>query len=72
MLFDVQAALADIISDSTVTASQYTMPMPEAVSASGISHPPVCAICGKADWTVALTDIDGRRLHVGCWKGMRT
>ena len=28
--------------------------------------PPVCAVCGVADWTVSLTEPDGRRLHVAC------
>lgn len=30
--------------------------------------PSICAICGDADWTVSLTDMDGRRMHVACWK----
>lgn len=70
MLFDVRAALADIMSDCTLTASPFAPRPPETFPAARMSHPPACAICGKADWTVALTDIDGRRLHVGCWKGM--
>ena len=32
------------------------------------SAPAVCAICGRADWTVSLTDTDGRKLHVACYK----
>lgn len=35
------------------------------------SHPsqlPKCAVCGLSDWTVALTDKNGRQLHVFCSK----
>lgn len=32
------------------------------------STPDVCAVCGIADWTVSLTEPDGRKLHVKCWK----
>ena len=30
------------------------------------TEPPTCAVCGVADWRVALTEPDGRRLHVAC------
>lgn len=30
--------------------------------------PPRCASCGKFDWRVSVTEIDGRRLHVACWQ----
>lgn len=30
--------------------------------------PPTCAACGVADWLVALTEKDGRTLHVSCWR----
>ncbi len=29
--------------------------------------PPTCAFCGVSDWTVSLSDLDGRKLHVQCW-----
>lgn len=29
--------------------------------------PPTCAFCGVSDWTVNLTEPDGRKLHVHCW-----
>lgn len=32
------------------------------------THPATCAICGKADWQVGMTDMQGRTLHVRCWK----
>ncbi|MEZ5723909.1 MAG: hypothetical protein R3E47_02285 [Paracoccaceae bacterium] len=32
------------------------------------THPATCAICGKADWLVGMTDMKGRTLHVRCWK----
>lgn len=32
------------------------------------THPATCALCGGADWTVAMTDMRGRALHVACWK----
>lgn len=32
------------------------------------THPPICASCGVGDWTVAVTDENGRKLHVPCWK----
>lgn len=32
------------------------------------SAPSVCAICGDADWTVSLTNADGRKMHVACSK----
>ena len=35
------------------------------------THPPACAACGLSDWTVAVTDKDGRRLHVFCWQRER-
>ena len=28
---------------------------------------PTCADCGATDWTVAVTEPDGSRLHVACW-----
>lgn len=31
-------------------------------------HPPTCAVCGVQEWTVAMTDRSGRKLHVSCWK----
>ncbi len=33
--------------------------------------PPTCAQCGKADWTVSVTEITGRKLHASCWKEER-
>lgn len=33
--------------------------------------PPICAICGKAEWIVSLTIPDTRTLHVHCWKGVK-
>lgn len=32
------------------------------------THPATCAICGEADWLVGMTDMQGRTLHVRCWK----
>ncbi len=32
------------------------------------THPATCAICGRADWHVGMTDMKGRTLHVRCWK----
>jgi len=32
-------------------------------------QPPTCAACGLTDWTVSVTEPDGRKLHVACWKG---
>lgn len=32
------------------------------------THPATCAICGVADWFVCMTDMQGRTLHVCCWK----
>lgn len=32
------------------------------------THPATCAICGQADWLVGMTDMQGRTLHVRCWK----
>lgn len=29
---------------------------------------PTCARCGLTDWLVAITEPDGRQLHVECWK----
>ena len=29
--------------------------------------PATCAVCGKSDWLVSLTDTDGRHFHVECW-----
>ena len=34
-------------------------------------HPPTCAACGLSDWTVSVTEPDGRKLHVQCWKESR-
>jgi len=28
--------------------------------------PATCAVCGRADWRVSLSDLDGRTYHVGC------
>jgi hypothetical protein len=33
--------------------------------------PPTCYLCGKADWTVSLTEPDGRQLHLACWNKSR-
>ena len=30
--------------------------------------PPTCAHCGQSDWTVSVTELTGRKLHVQCWK----
>ena len=30
--------------------------------------PPTCAHCDRTDWTVSVTDPDGRKLHVVCWQ----
>ena len=30
--------------------------------------PPTCAHCGRTDWTVSVTEITGRKLHVACWQ----
>ncbi|TKW67146.1 MAG: hypothetical protein DI616_08760 [Paracoccus denitrificans] len=32
------------------------------------THPATCVICGVADWLVGMTDMQGRTLHVRCWK----
>jgi hypothetical protein len=32
------------------------------------TEPATCAVCGVADWQVSMTDTDGRRLHVPCWR----
>jgi hypothetical protein len=28
--------------------------------------PKTCAVCGKSDWLVTMTERDGRTVHVGC------
>lgn len=30
------------------------------------THPPLCFVCGLADWTVALSQPDDRKMHVLC------
>ena len=32
------------------------------------TQPATCDICGASDWRVAMTDRQGRTLHVRCWK----
>lgn len=32
------------------------------------THPATCALCGRTEWTVAMTDMRGRALHVSCWQ----
>lgn len=118
MLFDVQAALSDILNsppapcdsrdfrDSTGAKSQQSQPQeggrksptglsetqsaPVATPATPATNfqksapvsrmsrvsqpqasappPPTCAVCGKSDWLVAVTDINRRTMHVACWK----
>ncbi len=77
MLFDVQAALQEILGAEAAAAGvvdlatvSRTKPAPSASSApkAGNGAAPTCAICGRSDWTVSLTDIDRRRMHVSCWK----
>ncbi|WP_347268068.1 hypothetical protein [Paracoccus sp. (in: a-proteobacteria)] len=45
---------------------------PEGVTARKVArlptHPPTCAACGLADCLVAVTDRQGRKLHVPCWQ----
>ena len=36
------------------------------------TEPNTCAVCGVADWRVSLTVMDGRNMHVGCWKAGET
>lgn len=31
------------------------------------THPATCAICGRTDWMVSMSDMRGRTLHVECW-----
>lgn len=119
MLFDVQAALAEIMADTSATiatpatnrvnvaevanvaAGPCEISAPATPSSGAVAlpfhsparpsvpsnmvrldpdnppspraarlptHPPSCAICGMAEWTVAMTDRRGRKVHVSCWK----
>lgn len=34
-------------------------------------HRPTCSACGLTDWTVSVTEPDGRKLHVQCWRESR-
>lgn len=47
------------------------VPATEAVRRRAASFPiwpPTCSACGATDWRVAITEPDGRKLHVECWK----
>ena len=52
--------------------SALSPPPPDSLAAGKVArlptHPPTCAVCGASDWTVALTNRTGRKLHVSCWK----
>jgi hypothetical protein len=30
------------------------------------THPKTCAVCGKAEWLVTMTERDGKTVHVQC------
>lgn len=30
------------------------------------THPPMCAVCLRCDWTVTTTERDGRMVHFRC------
>jgi len=52
--------------------SALSPPPPDSLTARKVArlptYPPTCAVCGTTDWTVAITDLTGRNLHVSCWK----
>lgn len=73
----LSGGVLDATPPSTLAASRQT-PLRHGLDPDGLtahkvarlpSHPPTCAICEVQSWTVAMTDRDGRKLHVSCWKG---
>lgn len=54
------ASVATVATPLTATARARAAALP--------NSPPTCAACGVADWKVAVTEKEGRTLHVSCWR----
>ncbi|MFK7875859.1 MAG: hypothetical protein AB8B71_08760 [Paracoccaceae bacterium] len=77
MWFDASAALATLAPDTPPRVAEVAkVAAPQDLKPKTVRRskplatpqtPPTCALCHAADWTVSLTEEDGRNLHVTCW-----